>query len=390
MKNRVVVVVCDGLGVGAAPDATLFGDAGTKTLQHVLRDGKPELPNLSRLGLLHTLYGDAPAGLGTPSGAFGRLAEASAGKDTQTGHWELMGLRVDAPFPLYPDGFPPEVIGPFEKAVGKAVLGNKPASGTEILKELGDEHVRSGRPIVYTSGDSVFQIAAHEEVVGVEKLYAWCEAARRILVPPHQVGRVIARPFVGTGPETYKRTHRRRDYAVPPTGETLLDVAVRAGRSVHGLGKIEDIFAGRGISSAVHTESNADGIERTIAAVRDGDDDFVFTNLVDFDTKYGHRNDPQGYARCLEELDRYTPELLAALRAGDLLMFTADHGGDPSDVSTDHTREYVPMVAAGPRVKAGADVGSRATFADLGATAAEHLGLPPVSGTSFLGEILAG
>lgn len=390
MKNRVVVVVCDGLGVGAAPDAHLFGDVGTKTLQHVLRDGKPDLPNLARLGLLHTLYGDAPSGLGTPSGAFGRLAEASAGKDTQTGHWELMGLRVDAPFPLYPDGFPPEVIVPFEKAVGRTVLGNKPASGTEILKELGDEHVRSGRPIVYTSGDSVFQVAAHEEAVGVDTLYAWCEAARRILVPPHQVGRVIARPFVGTSPETYKRTHRRRDYAVPPTGETLLDVAVRAGKSVHGLGKIEDIFAGRGVSSAVHTESNADGVERTIAAVRDGDDDFVFTNLVDFDTKYGHRNDPKGYARCLEELDRYTPELLAALRAGDLLMFTADHGGDPSDVSTDHTREYVPMVAAGPRVKAGADVGSRATFADLGATAAEHLGLPPVSGTSFLGEILAG
>jgi len=385
-KPRAIVIVCDGLGVGAAPDAALFGDEGKKTLQHILRDGKPSLPNLTALGLLHTMYEDAPAGLPKPTGAFGRMEEASAGKDTTTGHWELMGLTLNEAFPLYPEGFPPEVLGEFEKAIGRKALWNKPASGTTILEQLGEEHVRSGCPIVYTSGDSVFQIAAHEEVVPVEMLYAWCETARRILKPPHQVGRVIARPFIGE-PGHFQRTHRRRDFSVPPTAATFLDVAVAAGRSVHGLGKIEDIFAGRGITSAVHTESNRDGIEKTIGAIRHRDDDFVFTNLVDFDTKYGHRNDPVGYARALEELDGFLPEMLGALRPMDILFFTADHGGDPSDVSTDHTREYVPMVAAGPKVTPGADVGTRHSFADLGATVASHLGLEPLAGRSFLGFI---
>lgn len=383
MKPRAIVVVCDGLGVGAAPDADAFGDAGTKTLQHVLRDGRPSLPNLSRLGLLHTLYGDAPAALPAPRGAFGRMAEASAGKDTTTGHWEMMGLLVETAFPLYPDGFPKDVIEPFERAVGRPVLGNKPASGTVILDELGPEHLATGRPIVYTSGDSVFQIAAHEDVVPIETLYQWCEAARAVLVPPHRVGRVIARPFVGA-PGAFKRTHRRRDYSVEPPSPTLLDQAVARGRSVHAIGKIEDIFAGKGISSAVHTESNRDGIEKTIGAIRERGDDLVFTNLVDFDSKYGHRNDPVGYARALEELDSFLPEMLAALRPHDLLLFSADHGGDPSDVSTDHTREFVPVVAGGPRVKPGVDLGTRASFSDLGATVAEHLGLEPLRGTSFL------
>ncbi len=386
MKRRVIVVVCDGLGVGTAPDAALFGDEGKKTLQHVLRDGTPHLPNLASLGLLHTMYEDAPAGLPAPAGAFGRLAEASAGKDTTTGHWELMGLTLDVAFPLYPDGFPPEVVEPFEKAIGRKVLWNKPASGTTILEQLGDEHVRTGRPILYTSGDSVFQIAAHEGVVPIETLYAWCAAARGILKPPHQVGRVIARPFVGANGK-YQRTHRRKDFTVPPSGETLLDRASSRGLEVHALGKIEDIFSGRGIATAVHTVSNRDGIEKTISAIRDRDDDFVFTNLVDFDTKYGHRNDVVGYAKCLEELDFFMPEMVESLRPADLLMLSADHGGDPSDTSTDHTREYVPMVAAGPGVVGGADVGTRRTFADLGATAAEHLGIPPVGGTSFLGAI---
>jgi phosphopentomutase len=387
MKARAIVIVCDGLGVGAAPDAALFGDEGKKTLQHILRDGRPAVPNLTRLGLLHTLYGEAPAGLPAPSGAFGRLAEAAAGKDTTTGHWELMGLTLPEPFPLYPEGFPKEVVEPFEKAIGRKVLWNKPASGTVILEQLGDEHVRTGRPILYTSGDSVFQIATHEDVVPIDTLYAWCLAARRILEPPHRVGRVIARPFVGANGK-YQRTHRRKDFSVPPSGETLLDRAVKRGMSVHALGKIEDIFTGRGISTALHTESNRDGIEKTIDAIRGRHDDFVFTNLVDFDTKYGHRNDVIGYARSLEELDAFLPEMMAALRPGDLLMFSADHGGDPSDESTDHTREYVPMVAAGPLVRGGADVGTRPTFADLGATVAEHLGIPPLAGTSFLGEIL--
>jgi phosphopentomutase len=389
MKARAIVIVCDGLGVGTAPDAALFGDDGKKTLQHILRDGKPDLPNLARLGLLHTMYAEAPAGLPSPSGAFGRFAEASAGKDTTTGHWELMGLTLDVPFPLYPYGFPKEVVEPFEKAIGRTVLCNRPASGTAILEELGDEHVRTGRPILYTSGDSVFQIAAHEDVVPIDTLYAWCRAAREILKPPHRVGRVIARPFVGANGK-YQRTHRRKDFSVPPPHETLLDRATARGMKVHALGKIEDIFSGRGISTAVHTESNHDGIERTIAAIRDRHDDFVFTNLVDFDTKYGHRNDVMGYAKCLEELDAFVPEMVSALKPGDLLVFTADHGGDPCDESTDHTREYVPMVAAGPGVPGGADIGTRRTFADLGATVAEHLGIPPLAGTSFLGQIRPG
>ncbi len=386
MKRRAIVVVCDGLGVGAAPDAAAFGDQGKKTLQHILRDGKPSVPNLTALGLLHTMYEEAPPGLPRPSGAFGRLAEAAAGKDTTTGHWELMGLTLEVPFPLYPLGFPPEVVEPFEEAIGRRVLSNKAASGTAILEELGDEHVRTGRPILYTSGDSVFQVAAHEDVVPVETLYTWCLAARKILRPPHQVGRVIARPFVGANGR-YQRTHRRRDFTVPPTGETLLDRLTDKGLKVHALGKIEDIFSGRGIDTAVHTVSNRDGIEKTILAIRERHDDFVFTNLVDFDTKYGHRNDVAGYARCLEELDAFVPELLASLSPGDLLLFTADHGGDPSDESTDHTREYVPMVAAGPGVRPGADIGSRKTFADVGATVAEHLAVPSLGGASFLGAI---
>ncbi len=389
MKRRALVIVCDGLGVGATPDAGQYGDAGTRTLQNVLRDGRPSLPNLSRLGLLHTLYADAPPGLPAPSGAFGRCAEAAPGKDSTTGHWELMGLTLDTAFPLYPDGFPPEVIGPFEKAVGKKVLHNRPASGTEVIKEYGEEHMRTGRPIVYTSGDSVFQVAAHEEVVPVETLYRWCEAAREILTGPHRVGRVIARPFVG-GPGSFTRTHRRRDYSVPPTGPTVLDLCLGSGHTVHGIGKIEDLFVGRGLSSAVHTESNRDGLEKTVAALRGRDDDFVFTNLVDFDTKYGHRNDPAGYARALEELDAFVPAILGSLREADLALLTADHGGDPSDVSTDHTREYVPVVAAGGGVRKGADVGTRTSFADVGATVAEHLGVRSPGGASFRGLIWEG
>ena len=389
MQRRAIVLVCDGLGVGEAPDAAAFGDAGARTLQHIVRDGKPVIPNLTKLGLLHTMYGEAPAGLPAPTGAFGRLAEASAGKDSTTGHWELMGLTVPVAFPLYPEGFPPEVVERFEKAVGKKVLVNRPASGTEVIKQYGEEHMKTGRPILYTSGDSVFQIAAHEEVVPIETLYRWCETAREMLDGKHRVGRVIARPFVGR-PGSFTRTHRRHDYTVPPDGPTLLDELQAQGKRVYGIGKIEDLFSGRGVAKAVHTESNRDGLEKTVAALSGQGDDFVFANLNDFDTKFGHRNDPQGYARALEELDAFVPALLAGLGDGDVLMVTADHGGDPSDVSTDHTREFVPMVAAGPRVRAGVDVGTRATFADLGATVAEHLGVAPLAGASFLSAILRG
>ncbi len=386
MKRRAIVVVCDGLGVGALPDADRFGDAGTRTLQNVLAHGKPVLPNLTRLGLLHTLYADAPPSLPDPAGSWGRCAEAAPGKDSVTGHWELMGLTLSAPFPLYPDGFPPEIIRPFEERVGRKVLHNLPASGTDVIERYGAEHMRSGRPIVYTSGDSVFQIAAHEEVVPVETLYAWCEAARKLLDGPHRVGRVIARPFVGT-PGRFTRTHRRRDYSVAPPGPTVLDRCRARGLAVRGIGKIEDLFAGQGLSAAEHTESNRDGLEKTVAALRGLRDDFVFTNLVDFDMKYGHRNDPAGYARALEELDAFVPPILAALGEADLLLFTADHGGDPSDVSTDHTREYVPVVAAGPRVRSGVDLGTRPTFADVGATVAEHLGVGSPEGRSFLADL---
>jgi phosphopentomutase len=389
VQRRAIVLVCDGLGVGEAPDAAAFGDAGARTLQHIVRDGKPVIPHLTKLGLLHTMYGEAPAGLPAPSGAFGRLAEASAGKDSTTGHWELMGLTVPVAFPLYPEGFPPEVVERFEKAVGKKVLVNRPASGTEVIKQYGEEHMKTGRPILYTSGDSVFQIAAHEDVVPIETLYRWCETAREMLDGKHRVGRVIARPFVGK-PGSFTRTHRRHDYTVPPDGPTLLDELEAQGKRVYGIGKIEDLFSGRGVAKAVHTESNRDGLEKTVAALSGQDDDFIFANLNDFDTKFGHRNDPQGYARALEELDAFVPALLAGLGDGDVLMVTADHGGDPSDVSTDHTREFVPMVAAGPRVRAGVDVGTRATFADLGATVAEHLGIAPLAGASFLSAILRG
>ncbi|MEO8055444.1 MAG: phosphopentomutase [Acidobacteriota bacterium] len=389
MQRRAIVLVCDGLGVGEAPDAAAFGDAGARTLQHIVRDGKPVIPHLALLGLLHTMYGEAPAGLPAPSGAFGRLAEASAGKDSTTGHWELMGLTVPVAFPLYPEGFPPEVVEPFEKAVGKRVLLNRPASGTEVIEQYGEEHMKTGRPILYTSGDSVFQIAAHEDVVPIETLYRWCEIAREMLDGKHRVGRVIARPFVGK-PGSFTRTHRRHDYTVPPDGPTLLDELEAQGKRVYGIGKIEDLFSGRGVAEAVHTESNRDGLEKTVAALLGRDDDFVFANLNDFDTKFGHRNDPAGYARALEELDAFVPALIAGLGEGDVLMITADHGGDPSDVSTDHTREFVPMVAAGPRVRAGVDIGTRATFADLGATVAEHLGVAPLSGASFLSAILRG
>ena len=386
MKRRAVVIVCDGLGVGEAPDAAAFGDVGARTLQHIVRDGTPVIPNLTRLGLLHTMYGEAPPGLPAPSGAFGRLAETSAGKDSTTGHWELMGLTVPVAFPLYPEGFPREVIEPFEKAVGKKVLHNRPASGTEVIKQYGEEHMRTGRPIAYTSGDSVFQIAAHEEIVPIETLTRWCEIAREILVGEHRVGRVIARPFVGK-PGAFTRTHRRHDYTVPPDGPTLLDTLQAHGRRAYGIGKIEDLFSGRGLAKAIHTESNRDGLEKTVAALSGRDNDFVFVNLNDFDTKFGHRNDPDGYARALEELDAFVPALLGGLEEGDVLMITADHGGDPSDVSTDHTREFVPMVAAGPRVLPGVDIGTRSTFADLGATVAEHLAVPSLGGASFLPAI---
>jgi phosphopentomutase len=381
--RRVLILVCDGLGVGAAPDAEAYGDAGTDTLGHALERFPVPLPNLDSLGLLSLLE---PA-RGRSTGARGKAYELSAGKDTTTGHWEMMGLAVERPFPLYPDGFPPEVLEPFERFVGQRVLGNKAASGTEIIKELGAEHLASGRPIVYTSGDSVFQVAAHESVWAAERLWEVCRFARGVLSGEHLVGRVIARPFSGA-PGAFLRTANRRDFTVAPTGETWLDRLVAERRRVFGVGKIVDIFSGRGITSSVHTGSDAEGVRVSTDALRAGDSDLVFTNLVDFDSKYGHRNDPAGFAKNLAGLDALLPDLLAALGPEDLFLLTADHGCETTDVSTDHTREHVPLLAAGPAVKRDVDLGVRSGFADVAATAGDWLGVPAPRGRSALAELL--
>jgi phosphopentomutase len=386
--RRAVLIVCDGLGVGEAPDAAAFGDAGSDTLGHVLASRDVKIPNLRALGLGNLPSTFDGARHPRPEGAFGKMAERSAGKDTATGHWEMTGLVTEKPFRTFPNGFPPEIIEPFEQRIGRKVLGNKAASGTEILKELGEEHVRTGRPIVYTSQDSVFQVAAHEQVIPLEELYGICRVAYEIACLQFDVCRVIARPFVGTNRNDFKRTPNRRDFPVPPAGPTLLDRLAEKGLPVFGVGKIEDIFTGRGVTAAVHTTSDSDGVDQTLKAMREQAEGLVFTNLVDFDTLYGHRNDVEGYARNLEMFDERIPEILGALGDGDVFMLTADHGCDPSDTSTDHTREHVPLLVRGPGVRPGVDLGVRATFADLGQTLAENFGLPALgAGMSFLGRL---
>ncbi|HEV8089472.1 MAG TPA: phosphopentomutase [Actinomycetota bacterium] len=380
---QVCVLVCDSWGVGDAPDADGYGDAGSDTLAHVAEAvGGLDAPALEGLGLglLTGIDGIVPRA--EPGTAHGRATEVSAGKDTITGHWEMMGILLDTPFPLYPDGFPPEIIEPFSAAIGHGVLGNTPASGTEIIAELGEAHIATGDPIVYTSGDSVFQVATHVDVVPLEQLYAWCEIARGLLVGPHLVGRVIARPFDGK-PGAFVRRPERRDYSVAPPGPTVLDHLLDAGRSVLGIGKIQDIFDHRGLTEAVYSSSNEDGVDRTVAALRDARHDLVFTNLVDFDSKYGHRNDPTGYAAAIEALDRRFPEVREALGDG-LLLLTGDHGCDPTTPPTDHSRERTPLLVAG--CPAGPyDLGTRTTFADLGATVLDVLGVaaPLAIGDSF-------
>jgi phosphopentomutase len=385
--TRVITIVCDSWGVGELPDAKDFGDEGSNTLGHVLTAENPSLPTLARLGLLHTL--PTPATRETPQSAFGRMAEVSAGKDTTTGHWEMMGLVVKDPFRTYPHGFPEEVIHEYEKRIGRKTLGNKPASGTVILDELGEEHMRTGAPIVYTSADSVFQVAAHEDVIPIEELWRICAVARELMRGEHNIGRIIARPFVGAGKGAFKRTANRKDFSVKPTGETVVERASKNGKRVVGLGKIADIFDRVGIDEEIRTESNSDGMRKTIDLVRESDADFIFTNLVDFDSKYGHRNDAHGYAKALETFDQELGGLLQAMRPDDLLFITADHGCDPTDVSTDHTREYVPMLVAGPAITEQKPLGTRSTFADLGATICDYLGLrhDDLPGTSALGEL---
>jgi phosphopentomutase len=386
--RRAVVVVCDGLGVGEAPDAAAFGDAGSDTLGHVLASRDVAIPNLQALGLGNLTPTFAGKRHPRPEGAFGKMAEKSAGKDTATGHWEMMGLVTPKAFRVYSEGFPARLVQEFEERIGRQTLGNKAASGTEILKELGEEHLRTGSPIVYTSGDSVFQIAAHEELIPPEELYRICRTAYELACLQYGVCRVIARPFVGRASADFKRTPNRRDFPVPPGGETLLDRLSAAGFSVFGVGKIEDIFTGRGITGAVHTVSDDDGVDHTLRAMGEIDRGLIFTNLVDFDTLYGHRNDVPGYAANLERLDVRLPEVRRALREDDLLVLTGDHGCDPSDVSTDHTREHVPLLVVGPQVRPATDLGARPTFADLAATLAENFGLGELAaGQSFLGRL---
>jgi phosphopentomutase len=389
--QRAIVIVCDGLGVGEAPDAAEFGDQGSDTLGHVLASRPVAIPNLTELGLgnLTPVYDGARHP--RPRGAWGKMAEKSAGKDTATGHWEMTGLVTPTPFKVYLEGFPAALVKAFEERIGRKVLGNKAASGTEIIKELGEEHLRTGSPILYTSGDSVFQVAAHEDLIPPEELYRLCRIGYELACLQYGVCRVIARPFVGRGAADFKRTPNRRDFPVPPHGDTLLDRLSAASYPVFGVGKIEDIFTGRGVSGAVHTKSDDDGLDQTLGAMGAMDRGLIFTNLVDFDTLYGHRNDVEGYARNLEGLDRRLPEVLAALRPDDVFVLTADHGCDPSDVSTDHTREHVPLLVAGPRVPAGRALGVRDTFADLGQTLAENFGLAPLgAGESFLDRIQTG
>ena len=391
--TRVVVIVLDSAGIGALPDAALYGDEGSNTLGNIARETPLAVPTLRSLGLGRLVaLGDGPGTVhgGHPRGAFGRMAEASAGKDSVTGHWELMGLVLERAFPTFPSGFPLDLMAEFERRIGRGTFGNTVASGTEIIDRLGAEHVRTGKPIVYTSADSVFQVAAHEAVIPLDELYRICETAFELFVRGLGVGRVIARPFVGT-PGAFTRTASRRDYAVEPEGPTLLDLLSAEGIPVVAIGKIRDLFAGRGIARALPTRSDGHGLDTLEAVMGDTSSGLIFINLVDFDTSYGHRNDVGGYAANLERFDARLAALLPSLRAGDLLVVTADHGNDPSTPSTDHSREYVPVLAAGPGVRAGVDLGTRPTFADLGQTLADNFGVGPLArGASFLGEIQEG
>jgi phosphopentomutase len=386
--ERIFWIVLDSVGIGELPDAADYDDVGRNTLGHIAESRALQIPTLVRLGLANIapLKHQSPAT--TPLGAYGKGVTRSPGKDTTTGHWEMAGVWLDQAFPVYKNGFPPELIQEFEKQIGRKTIGNKPASGTEIIKELGDEHVRTGKPIVYTSGDSVFQIATHEDVVPITELYRMCEIARKLLVGPHRVGRVIARPFIGT-PGNFVRTTRRHDYAVDPPTPMLMDVLAERKVRVFGIGKIHDIYNGRGVEEYVTTKGNADGMEKLTVAVSDRKNGLIFANLVDFDMLYGHRKDVEGFAKSLEEFDRMLGDFLPLLSLSDLLMITADHGCDPDPrwPTTDHSREYVPILAYSAATGAGVNLGVRATLADMGQTIAENFGTAIPHGTSFLREI---
>lgn len=385
MFKRVTVIVLDGVGIGAAPDAADYGDVGSNSIANTARVlGGIDLPNMGAIGLGNVTQIEGVPPTDNPQGGYGKMQPHSAGKDTISGHWEMMGIYLPHPFPTYPNGFPPEIMEAFEAQIGRGTLANRPASGTEIIKELGEEHMRTGKPIVYTSADSVFQIAAHEDVIPVEELYEMCQIARKLLVGVHGAGRVIARPFVGTSAANFKRTDHRRDFARTPETDTVVDKLFKAGMDVWSVGKIDDIFVHRGFTRKNHTLGNAESIQTTLSLLEEPFHGLLFVNLIEFDMIYGHRNDPKGYYGALKGFDDAIPEFLKRMTADDLVLVCADHGVDPTTESTDHSREYVPLLGFGPGVK-GVDLGIRPTFADLGATVAENFGVaPPLIGTSFL------
>ncbi|MFK7696515.1 phosphopentomutase [Paenibacillus sp. HJGM_3] len=390
--KRICMIVLDSVGIGELPDAAAFGDTGSHTLGHIAeRVSGFALPNMQRLGLgnIAPLRGVPP--VEEPQAGYGKMAEVSVGKDTMTGHWELMGLKVTIPFKTYPDGFPSALLQAFEARTGRSVIGNKPASGTEILDELGAEQMKSGAWIVYTSADSVMQIAAHEDVIPLAELYEACRIARELTVGEYAVGRVIARPYIGQ-PGAFKRTPNRHDYAVSPPAPTVMNALKDAGLDCIAIGKINDIYSGEGVTAAIHTNSNEHGIDETIRVMGEPFHGLSFTNLVDFDSLYGHRRDPQGYGQALMAFDRRLPELMDRIGEDDLLLITADHGNDPIHAGTDHTREYVPLLVWSPGAgRAGVPLGVRATFADVGATIADNFQAEaPANGTSFLPEIDTG
>lgn len=388
MVERVILIVLDSVGVGELPDAGLYGDSGSNTLGNIAAHIKDfSLKNMEVLGL-----GNISPALGLkraekPMGSYGRARELSPGKDTTTGHWEIAGMTLDTAFPTFPDAFPKDLVEAFEKIIGTKSIGNEVASGTEIIARLGDKHVETGFPIIYTSADSVFQIAAHEEVIPLDRLYEMCEKARALLKDEYVVGRVIARPFAGTS-GNYKRTPNRRDFSLKPLKKTMLDVIKENDLNVMAVGKIEDIFAGVGVTEAVHTKSNMDGVDKTLECMATGKKGLLFTNLVDFDMLYGHRNDVGGYAQALRDFDGRLPEIINAMRDSDVLIITADHGCDPTTSSTDHSREHIPVLVYGKHVKSGFDLGTRNGFCDIGATVLDLLGLAiEIEGKSFKNEI---
>ena len=387
--KRVVLIIIDSVGIGKMPDEERFGDKNVDTLGNIVR-AHPDikLPNLQKLGIFNIDNMDLNLEIENPIGSFGRLFEVSEGKDTTTGHWEIAGLKIDVPFKTFPDGFPKEVIDEFERRTGRKALFNKPASGTVIIEQLGKEHMETGDPIVYTSADSVFQIATHEDIIPIDELYKMCEIAREILMGDYQIARVIARPFVGK-PGAFERTPNRRDYSLSPFGDTILDNIKNDNKDVIAVGKIVDIYNGQGITEDVHTVSNMDGVDQTIKYMKEKNEGIIFTNLVDFDAKFGHRRNSLGYKEALEEFDQRLPEILSNLKDDDVLMITADHGNDPTYKGTDHTRETVPLLVYGKNIKANVNLGDRTSFSDIAAFIGEYLEVKmPEFGISFKNKIV--